>query len=239
MFSMNFKKHLLTTAAATTALIGALSSPAQAFSFNSGTGGIQFERDTTVDFTFNESHGYFKEIFGVQEIGGAKTNLLWETTRSDNSSSANDWQGTCGKAVINCKTSFTFKAGKAYSFFLDAIDNYGGTYLLGEAAKLFNAPTAATVLADTTYRDYNQSPNSLLAKTPGSTNPNPLAGPVLIAFEDYGLTNTSTDDHVDFNDFMITAQAQATVPEPATLGGLGLIAGALVVSRRRRVNQAS
>ncbi|NJO50475.1 MAG: PEP-CTERM sorting domain-containing protein [Leptolyngbyaceae cyanobacterium RM2_2_4] len=40
----------------------------------------------------------------------------------------------------------------------------------------------------------------------------------------------------DFNDFIVTAQAEATesVPEPATLAGLGAVAAGFVVSRRRR-----
>lgn len=236
MMAMKLTKYLLSAAAAATTVVGAVSSPAQAFSF--GPGGIRFDRNTTVDFTFNESHGYFRQRFGVQEIGGAATNLLWENTRSDNNSGANDWQGTCGNAVLNCTASFTFQAGKTYSLFLNAIDNFGGTYALDEAVKFFNAPQAATVLADTRYRNYNTSPNSLLATTAGTNNANPFAGPVLIAFEDFGMRDGGADDHVDYNDFMLTAQARATVPEPATLGGLGVVVGGLVFARRRRVHQA-
>ncbi len=233
---MKLTKCLLSAAAAAATVVGAVSSPAQAFSF--GPGGIRFDRDTTVDFSFIESHGYFRQRFGVQEIGGARTNLMWETTRSDNNSWANDWQGTCGSALLNCNASFTFKAGKSYSLFLDAIDDFGGTYVLGEAVKFFNAPEAATVLADTSYRDYNRSPNSLLSRTAGTNNANPFAAPVLIAFEDYGLRNNASDDHVDYNDFMLTAQARATVPEPATLAGLGVVVGGFGFARRRRVHQA-
>lgn len=236
MMVMKLTKCLLSAAAAAATVVGAVSSPAQAFSF--GPGGIRFDRDTTVDFSFIESHGYFRQRFGVQEIGGSRTNLMWETTRSDNNSWANDWQGTCGSALLNCNASFTFKAGKSYSLFLDAIDDFGGTYVLGEAVKFFNAPEAATVLADTSYRDYNRSPNSLLSRTAGTNNANPFAAPVLIAFEDYGLRNNASDDHVDYNDFMLTAQARATVPEPATLAGLGVVVGGFGFARRRRVHQA-
>ena len=215
---MKLTKYLVSAAAAAATVVGAVSSPAEAFSF--GPGGISFDRDTTVDFSFKESHGYFRQRFGVQEIGAAATNLLWETTRSDNNSGANDWQGTCGNAVLNCNVSFTFQAGKTYSLFLNAITDDGvGTYELDEAVKFFNAPQAATVLADTSYRNYNTSPNSLLARTAGTNNANPFAGPVLIAFEDYGLRNNASDDHVDYNDFMLTAQVRS-VPEPATLAGL-------------------
>lgn len=235
MMTMKLTKYLVSAAAAAATVVGAVSSPAEAFSF--GPGGISFDRDTTVDFSFKESHGYFRQRFGVQEIGGARTNLLWENTRSDNNSDANDWQGTCGTAILNCNVSFTFKAGKSYSLFLNAIDNFGGTYELDEAVKFFNAPQAATVLADTSYRNYNTSPNSLLARTAGTNNANPFAGPVLIAFEDYGLRNNASDDHVDFNDFMLTAQARS-VPEPATLAGLGAVVGGLAFARRRRVHQA-
>ena len=40
-------------------------------------------------------------------------------------------------------------------------------------------------------------------------------------------------------DFKVIARDTASVPEPATMAGLGLIAGALAVSRRRQVKQGS
>ncbi len=50
---------------------------------------------------------------------------------------------------------------------------------------------------------------------------------VSIAFEDKGGS-------IDFNDFRVSATAKS-VPEPASLAGLGLVAGVLLVSSRRKV----
>lgn len=54
----------------------------------------------------------------------------------------------------------------------------------------------------------------------------------IIAFEDVLLGNSDSD----YNDFVILATdlEAADVPEPATLAGLGLVAGAMAVSRRRQ-----
>jgi hypothetical protein len=54
-------------------------------------------------------------------------------------------------------------------------------------------------------------------------------GPNSAAFEDNGGS-------VDFNDFRFNVTT-ASVPEPTALGGLGLVAGALVFSRRRKSNK--
>lgn len=237
---MNFKKYLLTTAAAATALVGMVSAPAQAIQF--GSSGIKFDTDTTVDFTFLESHGYFRTTFGILGSDGTKTSLLAEKDRSDNSSSANDWQGTCGKAVVTCSNSFTFSAGQTYSFYLEGVRDNGTTYAINANSKFFNPTDTATVLADTSYKNINTSPNSLLAKTPSSSVINPFDS-VLLAFEDNGLDNAGKK-HIDFNDVMVTAKARkssVSVPEPTTLVGLGLVAGTLAFARRRnsKVDQLS
>lgn len=236
---MNFKHRLLTTAATATAFIGMIAGPAQAFSF--GASEIRFESDTWVEFDFFRSHGYYRSVFGIQELGGAKTNLIMEDKRADTATGANDWEGTPGNAVLNPAARFLFQAGKTYSMFLDLIRTSTGEQVaLNESAKLFNTADMEYVLADTTYRDYNLSPNSRLATTAGSANINPFAGPVLIAFEDNGRDSAGRL-HVDYNDFMVKARAiapaaEASVPEPATLAGLALVGGAFAVSKRRRYN---
>lgn len=236
---MNFTKHLLTTAAAATALVGMVSAPAQAFQF--GASGIKFDTDTTVDFSFKESHGFYWSAFGVEGPGGVKTNLLEEVTRSNLNSGANDWQGTCGLAVTNCDSSFTFKANTTYKFFLDRRkDNGTQVNIANEALKMFNPGDTATVLADTSYKDINTSPSSLLATTNSSASIDPFKS-VLIAFEDFGKDNQG-NLHVDYNDFMLYAKARtASVPEPTTFVGLGFVAGGLALSRRRnrKVNPVS
>ncbi len=238
---MNFKKYLLTTAAAATALVGMVSVPAQAFNLGKT---FTLDKETIFDFEFKESHGYFQSNVGLIGPGGVKTNIFGEVMRSDNNSNANDWQGTCGIAVTNCTKSVTLAAG-TYSFFLDRkLSNGSYSSISDYDAHFYNEADAAWVLNDKInpanpnsnqkWRIPTYSTNSKLALTPSSASTNPLTNTILIGFEDFGLPGTA-DDHIDYNDMMITAKARiASVPEPTTLAGLGLIAGALAVSRTRR-----
>jgi hypothetical protein len=52
----------------------------------------------------------------------------------------------------------------------------------------------------------------------------------IIAFEDLLLS----DSDGDYNDFVVLATDLESVPEPATMAGLGLVAAAMAVSRRRQ-----
>lgn len=228
------------TAAAATAIAGLVSSaPAQAFSFNNS--GISFNEDTTVNFEFLESHGWFKSNFGVIDSTGKQTVLFSETKRNDNGG-ALDNQGTCGNTVLICSTAFKFEAGKQYAFFLDSgTDVWGDSDVYSTDSKnasglgfanQFKFLEGTSVLNDLNYKNYNTSVGSQLGQTAGIQNANPFAGPVLIAVEDSGVNG-----HRDFNDFMVTAQV--AVPEPATLAGLGLVAGAMAMSRRRKTNHSA
>lgn len=60
-------------------------------------------------------------------------------------------------------------------------------------------------------------------------------GGILISFDDNGA-----GPDLDFNDFRLTVPVTTTttVPEPTALAGLGLVAGALAFSRRRKSNKA-
>jgi len=227
------------TAAAATAIAGLVSAaPAQALSFNNS--GISFNEDTTVNFDFVGSHGWFQSNFGVIDSTGKQTVLFSETKRSDGT--GRDNQGTCGNTVLICSTAFKFEAGKQYAFFLDSGIDVWGDYDVYSTdsmnasglnfANQFKFLQGTSVLSDLSYQNYSTSPSSLLGTTDGIQNANPFAGPVLIAVEDSGLNG-----HRDFNDFMVTAQV--AVPEPATLAGLGLIAGAMAMSRRRKTNHSA
>lgn len=225
------------TAAAATAIAGLVSAaPAQAFTFNNS--GISFNEDTTVNFDFLESHGWFKSNFGVIDSTGKQTVLFSETKRNDNGG-ALDNQGTCGNTVLICSTKFKFEAGKQYAFFLDSgtdvwTDLYSTTSKNPTPwfANQFKFLQGTSVLSDLNYKNYNTSVGSQLGQTAGIQNANPFAGPVLIAVEDSGVNG-----HRDYNDFLVTAQV--AVPEPATLAGLGMIAGAMAMSRRRKSNHSA
>lgn len=245
---MNIQKHLLATTAAATALIGMVSVPAQASTFSSSS--IKFDTDTIVDFTFLESHGYYRSAFGIQEVGGAKTSLLTEVQNADKTDGTKDWMGTCGISVTTCNASFTFKANTEYKMTLDWLTAGGEVRSLNYGAKLLNPTDTASALNDPLYagsltqkyQNYNASPTSKLALASSSASIDPFAGPILIALEDFGLDGQSLQ-HVDYNDFMVKASARAataSVPEPTTLAGLSLIAGVFGLSRRgnRKTNEA-
>lgn len=229
------------TAAAATAIAGLVSAaPAQAFTFNNS--GISFNENTTVNFDFVGSYGWFQSSFGVLDLAtGNKTVLLSEVKRNDGVPGF-DNKGTCGNTVLICSTAFKFEAGKQYAFFLDSgtdvwrdYDIYSTDSMNASGlnfANQFKFLQGTSVLSDLSYEQYATSPTSLLGTTAGIQNANPFAGPVLIAIEDSGVNG-----HRDFNDFLVTAQV--AVPEPATLAGLGMIAGAMAMSRRRKSNHSA
>ncbi|WP_242057040.1 MULTISPECIES: PEP-CTERM sorting domain-containing protein [Oscillatoriales] len=248
---MNLKQRLLTTAAAASAVFSVASAPAQAFSFGDP---ISFATDTTVDFTFFESHGGWKEVFGIKELAtGTKSDMLSEVAISDGNSNARDFQGTCGagKAVTTCTNSFTFLAGKQYTMFLDQIPTNGDSRRTLTAATAKTVYTAAAATQDALYNDlawtggpqkYQHAGYSTNSKLQNLTSsPFDLTGgEMLLAWEDYAPAGAGGAQHIDHNDFMLKAKISsvASVPEPATLAGLGLVGGALAFSRRRKAHQA-
>lgn len=206
---MSFHRRFATVVA-TTALAGIICVPVQAANLFGSS--VKFDKDTEVTFDFLESHGIYRSDFGVRQADGSFTSLLKENQNADDTSgkSNNDWLGSCGISVIQCTSTFTFKAGVDYTF---ALQNY-------EKVKINNG------------WGYNDSPTSVVSSTT----------PQAVAYTK--LSNTSYkmawDDGYagdrDTNDFIIKAswKKAASVPEPAALAGLGLVAGALLISRRRK-----
>jgi hypothetical protein len=238
------------TAAAATAIAGLVSAaPAQAISF--GNSGILFEEDTTLEFNFLESHGWFQSDFGVIDSDGNTTVLFSEAQRSDGSGPDN--QGTCGLTVIECSAEFTFEAGKEYSLFLDSGTDVWQDYDIystdsknasglgfANQFKFFQGTSVIDNDLNEAYKSYNTSVDSALGQTAGIQDANPFDGNVLIAVEDSRVIDDTENGyygHADYNDFLVTAKV--AVPEPATIAGLGLVAGAMAVSRRRKTKQNS
>jgi hypothetical protein len=222
---MKLRRYLFAAATTATAVAGFTTS-AQAATF--GNTGISFKNDTTVDFTFEVSHGKFRSDLGIQEEGvtGSFAPLFSEVQSSDNPKrDIDDWKGTCGTTVLNCNTSFKFEAGKTYTLVLT---RQGGA----------NGVSASQVFSTSSLNGgYNQ------AIFTGDL----FKGGVRVAFEDIGgkldsdacaNSGSTPKGDCDFNDFVFTAQAQTdtseSVPEPATLAGLGAVAAGFVASRRRR-----
>ncbi|MEQ8958141.1 MAG: PEP-CTERM sorting domain-containing protein [Coleofasciculus sp. C2-GNP5-27] len=67
-----------------------------------------------------------------------------------------------------------------------------------------------------------------------------LGNEFIVAFEDQLVGGPDSDK--DYQDFVIIAESldpKIDVPEPTTLAGLGLLAGAMAVSRRRKNSRNS
>ena len=192
-------------------VLSLLGNPAQAATFN--TSGISFDTDTNVVFDFVSSNGRFRSDLGVFEVNGSTATFLGTVLLSETAPGFVDFEpdfpGTCS----NCASAYTFSAGT--------------TYTLGLISEQFTA--AGVVPRGTLF-----STDSLnIGSTP--MNNAIFAGSL---FSDAGTTvifdDNGADDDQDLNDFVFTARA---VPEPTTLAGLGLVAGALAVSRRRKASK--
>jgi hypothetical protein len=242
-------KNTLAAIAATSALIS-FSAPAHAYSF--GSNGIQFEQNTTVNFSFGSSNGYNIYSLGVYEVNGSDisnvASLFWKTQRSDNGGT-DDYKGTFGPTVTsqtgNSTVSFTFLANKVYSLGL-----YGGNFDVntGLTSRVFNVGSSEVVSSTSALNvgGYQQAvfgSNLNIDKTgitpfavhngglSNYTSGNLFASPVTIGFEDL----LSNRDQADYNDFSVVA----SVPEPFTMSGLALGLGGLVTMRRRQQKKAS
>ena len=247
------------TAIATTATAAfSFSASAQAFSF--GTDGFTFDQNTTIDFTFYDSHGSYQSDLGVYQVdkSGAPTlvqTLFHEIKGSDNDST-NEWQGTFGNSVAGGDATYdksgnvvsyglktqevTFLAGQLYTLGLTSSDNNVNVGTVFSSTTL-NLNSDPNLLQSTDGQHTQQAlfgPKDVLLKvldvkrTTAVSNPgqyssaNPFADSVLVSFDDRGNNNDR-----DYQDYIVTAK---TVPEPASLAGLGLVAGGMLFSSRRR-----
>ncbi len=245
---------LLTTALAT--VLSSIAKPAQAFSF--GTAGIQFDADTTVDFTFDQSHGayqsglYIYQFFPQQNQFLYQSPLFWETQRSDNGA-ANEWQGTFGNAVTSgngqISQTFTFLQGAVYSLVLwsdaftnNPFDRYvaSSTWINTPFDPNFkNGSDCTQGCQQAVFGNFNLNYGSTqpFATANGGQAASQfqtvtlaqLQAGIRIAFDDRGNGNDA-----DFQDFVITARTKP-VPEPATIAGLGLTMGLILLKRQRKV----
>jgi len=103
-----------------------------------GDAGIQFDRDTIIEFEFVESHGAYQSTFGVVNLDtGERTPLLAEvkpadspdpvdrpsTYSDDTGSPTRDFPGTPGNAVPQPLAEFRFQARTRYAFYLESSYN--------------------------------------------------------------------------------------------------------------------
>lgn len=133
------RRHLPTLALSTTVgwLASTLAIQAYAADLSLGNSGVRFNKDTTLETNFVESHGAYQSTFGVINLDtNEKTPLLVESKAADQPASIfnpsskvsdvetqNDFLGTAA-AVTNPSSTYTFKANTNYVFYLES--NYNG-----------------------------------------------------------------------------------------------------------------
>lgn len=232
---MQIRTLLATTAA--TAAVSLLPISAQAATLF-GTGGIQFDQDTTIRFTFEGASHFYQSNLSLYVVN--------PTSGFVDISSAVPLFGESPGAFQDVN----FVAGRWYTLGLSNINPNNGTP--GLSPSVFST----TLSNNAPYLDPNGNPGPYQQAIFGSFgspiegvafNPtgfqsgNPFAGPVQISFEDGGwngsfdslgrpiYTANGRNDR-DFNDFRFTAQA---IPAPPLLLGL-LALGARVFSRQRK-----
>jgi len=216
----------LTATAAATALFSA-AAPAQAATF--GTGGISFATNTSVKFSFRETHGMNQSALGIYEVNGTIASLvapLFAETKKSDRGPLDEWKGTLGNTVLGSgEVVFTFLANQIYTLGLDSgsqgtVFSSSGLNPRGRQQAVFGDQSLGDALTlETTNRfqaagDYTNAFSAL------------FNGGALISFDDRGNGNDA-----DFQDFTVAAEA---VPEPMTMTGLALGLGGLVAARRRR-----
>lgn len=234
---MNTKLSILLTAIAGSA-ISAM--PAQAFSF--GTSGISFATDTTLEFEVLQTYGAYKSDLRVYEVVGGELGadlgvLFGEYKASDDAAgpfgrAGSDPIGTSGNAVVGSPAYFTFLAGKTYTL---AVENYGFWQ-----NKDTQNPFYPTVYS-TTALNTDLEQRAVFGSTGGSelngfdafnyTEGNPFGNYLTISFDDAG-----NNDDKDYQDFTLQAMVldMESTPEPATLAGLGIVAGGMFLSSSRK-----
>ncbi|MEQ8754320.1 MAG: PEP-CTERM sorting domain-containing protein [Coleofasciculus sp. G1-WW12-02] len=138
-----------------------------------------------------------------------------------NSAFINDWLGTCDITIsVPCTVEYTFEKGVEYQF---GVWDRG----FGGGGKNFVAFGVA------------QLDSYTFPSLTDQANPNPPItvsdpGYYFIGLEDTRFPLASGEFYYDFQDWVVKAQAPASVPEPGTVGAL-LGLGALgFISRRRQ-----
>ena len=112
------QKFSLGCSAVAAAVFGGLQPASAAEQFNPE--GVQFDRDTIIEFEFLRSNNQAQSTFGVVNLAtGERTPLIAETRATDKPK-GRDYTGTAGKAVRKPYAEFTFQSNTAYGFYLES-----------------------------------------------------------------------------------------------------------------------
>jgi hypothetical protein len=218
------KTRLFATATAAAAATVLLALPGAAQTLKFGTDGIQFEKDTWLQFTFKEDNGWFNSTLSVYEIlSNGSTQMV----------------GNLGGEVQDAKSSFTFLASKVYTLGLTNYNPDNGSQI----GKTIYSTSSLNWGYKNGGAGYQQSLFTQKEEFPGLTekqafgdagsyiSADPLTGTgAKISFEDSGMPFGAD---ADYNDFVVEV-----APEPITMTGMALGGAGLFAARRRRRRQS-
>jgi len=222
----------VTTAALAASAMLSITAPANAATLSFGTDGLKFDKDTTVQFTFLKSKGAAISGLGVYTSAGvlAPGGLLFQELNAADAAGydaglASQWLGTAKNLVGSAATTFTFLANQVYSLGL-AGTLFGNTMTTVYSTSSWNGNRQQAVFDSVGGSEFNRYQFAGSKKNEGLSAADPSAAPLAISFEDI-----LGGGDKDFNDFTVEAE---TVPEPITMAGMALGAGAMTIVRRRR-----
>ncbi|MBD1887163.1 PEP-CTERM sorting domain-containing protein [Microcoleus vaginatus] len=226
------KKTSFTVASLATTMLLSICTPVRAFMF--GTAGIQFDEDTNINFTFDQSHGAYQSSLWVAQAQSGNTGytniarLFYETKPSDNGS-ANDWQGSFGNAVTSENRSITqtfkFLQDQTYALLLwsdsgtgQPLEQYASSSTFMNSPEWFAANTQyrrddclVAGCQQAVFGDFNLDYSSSDSFTSVNGGKGPEQYSLLTMAQLAQGTKISFDDagggnDVDFQDFTLSAQ---------------------------------
>lgn len=254
------KKTSFRVASLATTILLSICMPVQAFTL--GTKGIEFERDTKINFKFDRSQGPYQSSLWVAQ-DKSKNNgysniakLFYETKPSDNGS-ANNWEGTFGNAVTSENGSITqtvtFVQDQTYALLLwsdtgtgNPLEQYVSSstsmnspewFAAGSKFQRDECPVEGCQQA--VFGDFKLDDNSngSFTNINGGKGPEQFSSLTMTQLAQ-GTTisfDAAGKNEVDFKDFTVSAElVPEPVPEPVTVFGTILGLGALAAARRKK-----
>ncbi|MBF2001365.1 MAG: PEP-CTERM sorting domain-containing protein [Synechococcales cyanobacterium M58_A2018_015] len=170
-----------------------------------------------------KSQSSFGFVMSPEKSGGTFKTIFAEVRPFDSGSNAqtNDWLGTCGTSRKNailapCEREIAFRGGTLYQLAL----NTGNAMQFGVGA--LDQYTFNTV----SDQFYPQAGSFTTVAEPGA---------LFIGMEDGQFRRSGNRFYYDYQDWVVKAEA---VPEPATLLGLGVLVGGMLLTQRRKAQSA-
>ncbi|HBE17148.1 MAG TPA: hypothetical protein DEG17_23840 [Cyanobacteria bacterium UBA11149] len=234
---MNFNKISIFAGLVATSTLALSAIPANAYTLNPG-GTFTVKAGEKLDFTFIESHGMFRSDFGIYNAASMTlvSNIFSEKTPGydpGSNDAKNDWLGTCPTTVASCNAWYTFAEAGTYKFGLTAPGGPTKTKFTEHTGEYDDASTAPMPGIISTADEYTFNTIGPTALANGKSDKLKTIDTSKYGF--FVAINDSNKVDGDIQDMIVGVKK---TPEPATLGGLALVGGAIAMIRRRKENKA-